>query len=132
MVYSSSRSVKLLWTDRNGKTDNTYSSVLSTNEQMAAIALYDGTVNALWYNVGPPLTNYTVVDAAMGISKLWFEVDEGDGSVAKVEDQGGAGFAVQDAVMIANSSCVVQSTGNAHIQIAVSSSSSFPFVGEWH
>ena len=130
MIYSPSRSVKLLWTDRNGKTDSTYSSVLSTNEQMAAIALYDGTASALWYNVGPSSTNYTIVDAATGISKFWFEVAEGDGSTTKVEDQGGAGFAVQDVVMIANSSCVVQPTSNAHIQIAVSPS--LPFVGEWH
>ena len=91
---------------------------------MGATALYDGTFAAQWYNVGPPSDNFTVVDAATGISKFWFEVDEGSGgATTTVEDQGGVGFAVQDVVMVANSSCVVESTSTAHIQIAVSSDS---------
>ncbi|PIL35211.1 hypothetical protein GSI_03001 [Ganoderma sinense ZZ0214-1] len=115
-AYSVSRSIKLLWADRDGKTDPAYSSVLGTNEQMGATALYDGTFDAQWYNIGPLSDNFTVIDAATGISKFWFEVDEGN---ATMEDQGGVGFAVQDVVMVANSSCVVQSTGTARIQIAV-------------
>ncbi|KAI1789406.1 hypothetical protein LXA43DRAFT_584251 [Ganoderma leucocontextum] len=118
MVSSASRSIKLLWADRDGKTDPAYAGVLSTNAQMAASALYDGMVDALWYNVGPLSSNFTVIDATSGISKFWFEVDEGNGSAATTENQGGAGFPVQEVVMVANSSCIA-STGNAHIQIAV-------------
>nr|VWO95589.1 Histidine kinase [Ganoderma boninense] len=118
-VYSASRSIKLLWADRDGKTDPAYSSVLGTDEQMAATALYDGTFGAQWYSIGPLSDNFTVVDAATGISKFWFEVDEGNGSAGTTEDQGGLGFAVQDVVMVANSSCIVESTGTARIQIAV-------------
>ena len=123
MAYSASRTIKLLWADRDGKTDPAYTNVLGTNAQMAATALYDGTVNAMWYNVGPLPDNLTVIDADSGISKFWFEVDEGNGSVATTEDQGRAGFAVQDVVMVANSSCVVASTDTAPIQIVVSSDS---------
>ncbi|KAM5540907.1 hypothetical protein V8D89_005551 [Ganoderma adspersum] len=119
IAYSASRTIKLLWADRDGKTDPAYTDVLSTNAQMAAAALYDGTANSLWYNVGLLPNNLTVIDAASGISKFWFEVDEGNGSVATTEDQGGAGFAAQDVVIVANSSCVVESTSTAHIQIAV-------------
>ena len=118
MAYSASRTVKLFWADRDGKADPVYTNVLGTNAQMAATALYDGTVNAMWYNVGPLPNNLTVIDAASGISKFWFEVDEGDGSAVRTEDQDGAAFVLQDAVMLADSTC---NNGTiARIDIAVS------------
>ena len=93
---------------------------------MVASALYNGNVSALWYNIGPLSTNYSAIDETAGISKFWFEVTEGDGSVT-TEDQNGAGFLVQDSVMVANSTCIVrdpddQFISTAHVQIAVSPS----------
>ena len=90
---------------------------------MTATMLYGGetSVTSMWYNIGPLSQNYTVLDAAKGISKLWFEVDEaGDGTAVRTEDQGGIGFAVQDSVMVAASSCADDSL--VHVDIAVSSS----------
>ena len=66
-----------------------------------------------------------MVDEATGISKFWFEVDEGDGSAVQTEDQNGLGFALQDSVMFANSSCQTTSAtlgAIARIDVAVSSS----------
>ena len=88
---------------------------------MVSGALYGGAidVDATWYSVGPLSTNFTVLDASAGLSKVWFELDEaGDGASVVTEDQGGVGFVLQDTVMLAASSC--RDGGVARVDIAVS------------
>ncbi|EJF61036.1 heme peroxidase [Dichomitus squalens LYAD-421 SS1] len=122
VAESDAPSVKLIWADREGKTDSSYTGVLGHNDQMVASALYNGNVSALWYNIGPLSTNFTVVNETVGISKFWFEVSGGDSSI-KTEHQNGVGFPIQDTVMLANSSCTAPAPDGlssiAHIQIAV-------------
>ncbi|RDX47274.1 heme peroxidase [Lentinus brumalis] len=119
---SSSRSVKIVWADRAGQTNSSYTDVLSTNADMVASALNDGNFTSVWYNIGAAATNFSILDDSAGISKFWFEVDEGDGSGVRTEDQDGVGFALQAALMLADSSCeTISSTFSsiATIDIAV-------------
>ncbi|RPD56148.1 heme peroxidase [Lentinus tigrinus ALCF2SS1-7] len=120
---STSRSAKIVWADRAGKTDTSYTDVLSTNADMVASALNGGNFSVLWYNVGPIDKNFSVLEETAGISKFWFEIDEGDGSGVRTEDQNGVGFVLQDSVMLADSSCEITSSSgsssNATIDIAV-------------
>ena len=88
---------------------------------MISGALYGGAtpIDATWYSVGPLSTNFTVIDASAGLSKVWFELDEaGDGASVVTEDQGGVGFVLKDTVMLAASSC--RDGGVARVDIAVS------------
>ncbi|KAI0720710.1 heme peroxidase [Cerioporus squamosus] len=118
---SSSRLVKIIWADRAGQADPSYADVLSTNPDMVASALNDGNFTSVWYNVGAAGKNYSTLQESAGISKFWFEIDEGDGSGARTEDQDGVGFALQDTLMLADSSCETSSETSviATIDIAV-------------
>ncbi|RPD56155.1 heme peroxidase [Lentinus tigrinus ALCF2SS1-7] len=120
MSESSSRTIKLLWADRSGNTDASYTGVLSHASNWAGTNKA-GQTTALWYKIGS--LNQTQpeidIDEETGISKFWFEVDEGDGSAVRTEDQNGAAFVLQDAVMLADSTC---NNGTlVHIDIAVRS-----------
>ena len=118
MSESSTRSIKLLWADRAGTTHAAYTDVLAHSSNMAATNQAGDQTVALWYQIGAFDKNFTPLDEQTGISKFWFEVDEGDGSAVRTEDQDGAAFVLQDAVMLADSTC---NNGTiARIDIAVS------------
>ena len=122
MTESASRTISILWADRTGATHPAYHDVLGHTPAMVSPALNDGPVSVAWYGVGPLERNFTLVDAAAGISRAWFVVDDGTSGAPRTEDQGGAGFALQDALMPANTSCVTfGSDGSvATVDIAVS------------
>lgn len=46
----------------------------------------------------------TIVLPVESISSFWLEVDEGDGN-KKVYDQDGAGYPVQDVIMVSKTTC---------------------------
>ncbi|KAI0718223.1 hypothetical protein C8T65DRAFT_737454 [Cerioporus squamosus] len=111
--------VRIMWANRAGHTDPSHADVLSTNDDMLASALHDGNFTSVWYNIGPTGENFaTRVDAA-GLSKFWFEIDEGDRSGIRTEDQNGVGFVLQDVVMLADSSCESFDTSSITIDVAV-------------
>ncbi|KAI0718229.1 heme peroxidase [Cerioporus squamosus] len=116
MSESSSRSMKLLWADRSGNTAASYVDVLSHTSDMKATDKAGQTVS-LWYQIGSLATKLINIDEQTGISKFWFEIDEGDGSAPRTEDQDGAGFVLQDTAMIADSTC--RNGSVARIDIAV-------------
>ena len=125
MSESASRTINVLWADRTGSTHPGFTDVLGHTPGMAATAKNDGDVDVAWYGVGPSSRNFTLVDAGAGISSFWFSVDEGAGAAACIEDQGGAGFALQDVVILSNSSCLAFGADGgavARVDIAVSSS----------
>ncbi|TFK86856.1 heme peroxidase [Polyporus arcularius HHB13444] len=119
MPESSSRTVKLIWADRTGKKDPSYSVELGHTPLMASHGLNDGPFTALWYSVGPITKNFTLLDEAAGISKFWFEIDEGDGSATRNEDQGGRGFALPDTIMVSATSCTDNAVSAMRLDVAV-------------
>ena len=84
-----------------------------------AVANYSD-IHTTWYHIGPLSQNFTLLDESAGLSKFWFEIDEGDGTAPVVADQDSVGFVLQDKVMLSNSSCIESGSGTAHIDIAVS------------
>lgn len=58
-----------------------------------------GRYNAAWYTLVPQSSTSLALDAAAGVTGMRFVVD------GKLEDQGGAGFAVQDGVVFSDTSC---------------------------
>ncbi|KAJ7891536.1 heme peroxidase [Mycena leptocephala] len=87
--------VRLLWDDRAGATNNNVTIV-----QASVVPISGGRHNATWYvftqNTNPALGS---LDPAAGITSIRFTVNN------KLEDQGGVGFAIQDDIMFAASSC---------------------------
>ncbi len=122
MPESSSRTVKFVWADRTGKKDPSYSVELGHTPVMASHGLNDGPFTALWYSVGPITKNFTLLDEAAGISRFWFEIDEGDGSATRNEDQGGLGFALPDTIMVSATSCTDNAVSAMRLDVAVRSS----------
>ena len=107
------------WADRTGKTEPAYVEILDRTSDMHSTAKNDGDFTSVWYHVGSVSKKFATVDAAAGVSKFWFEVDEGDGTGMRVEDQDGVGFALQDTAMLADSSCM-KPDFSPRIDIAVS------------
>lgn len=103
------RSVKLLWADRSGQSCSDCFKILSHTQNQASTFTV-GNVSSMWYSFMPststaPSTAINL-DDKQNISKVWFEVDEGDGKPV-VQNQGGVGFAVQDnRLMLSNSTCM--------------------------
>ncbi|KAJ7110609.1 heme peroxidase [Mycena epipterygia] len=89
MTEDDTRTVLMLWDDHAGGTNNVslFASGVSTSS--------GNRYSAAWYAF-----NTTSLDPAAGITSMRFVVD------GKLEDQGGAGFAVQDGVVFSNSSCL--------------------------
>ncbi|RPD54679.1 heme peroxidase [Lentinus tigrinus ALCF2SS1-7] len=119
MPESNSRTVKFVWEDRTGKKDPSYAVELGHTPLMASHGLNDGPFTALWYSVGPITKNFTLLDESTGISKFWFEIDEGDGSAGKVEDQGGLGFPLADTIMVAATTCTDTAASAVRFDVAV-------------
>lgn len=117
MQENSQRQIKLSWKGRDGNTSPDFSTVMTRNITHTTDPLVPdtGSLTSLWYDIPSVL-----LKADSSISNFWFEVDEGDGS-SKVENQGGAGYPIQDVVMVANTTCVgVSNSLSLSLKFAVS------------
>ncbi|TCD64647.1 hypothetical protein EIP91_003807 [Steccherinum ochraceum] len=97
------REVELHWKARDGSMSPTFSALLSHNPDHISRSLIPNSppYTSLWYDI-----RLAPIDADSSISQLWLEIDEGDGSTKRIEDQNGLGFSVQDAIMLTNSTCL--------------------------
>ncbi|KAJ7614419.1 heme peroxidase [Roridomyces roridus] len=109
--------VQMLWDDQLGAIGNT------TLGFAGAGSATGGKYTSAWYGFDPtgsPFASLSL-DPAAGIQRLRFVID------GKLEDQGGVGFAVQDAYMFSESSCLYNSsvspegdvTASGRVDIAV-------------
>ncbi|KAJ6525135.1 heme peroxidase [Mycena capillaripes] len=99
-----SRVVRMLWDDRSGSTSTANNITLSTGSIIAIGSRHTAT----WYFFNPfPLS------ASSGVSSIRFVVD------GKLEDQQGNGFAVNDDLVFANSSCSAPAGGKGTFDVAV-------------
>ncbi|KAJ7311512.1 heme peroxidase [Mycena albidolilacea] len=97
----------LLWDDHLGGVHN--STLLSSLEAVGSFP--DGVSTS--YIFGGDDFGGLSLDAAAGITTMRFMVD------GKVEDQGGVGFAVQDAVVFSTTSCFFSNNRTAQYNVAV-------------
>ncbi|KAF7341539.1 Peroxidase [Mycena venus] len=94
--------VVLLWDDHIGGTSNNVTVV-----QDSVVTVSGGRHTAAWYNFNNNTTPALFkLDATAGITSIRFIVN------GTLEDQGGVGFAVQDDIMFATSSCFTQGNSN--------------------
>ena len=109
----------MFWCDRSGN-NRDCRGVTRSSVPVKAVQ-DDPNVSPVTLKLGYYFMNYNFIvpiDSSQSIARFWFEVDEGDGSAVRTEDQDGAAFVLQDAVMLADSTC---NTGTiARIDIAVS------------
>ena len=71
-------------------------------------------LTSLWYDVPD-----VVINATQSLSNFWFEIDEGQGAPV-VKNQGGAGYPLQDVVLVSNATCLSFMNGEQlALQIAV-------------
>ncbi|KAF7369578.1 Peroxidase [Mycena venus] len=99
-----SRVVRMLWDDRSGSTSTTNNITLSTGSIIPIGSRHTTT----WY-----FFNLFLISASSGVSSIRFFVD------GKLEDQQGKGFAVNDDLVFANSSCSVPADGTGTFDVAV-------------
>ena len=120
MLPNADRSITLRWEDRSGTPCADCAAPLGHTIDQVGSA-YSGTAHtALWYSFNATETSVVRIDAAAGISRFWFEVDDGAGAGVRIENQSGKGFALQDTVMVANSTCLDVANGRtATLDIAV-------------
>ncbi|KAJ7615867.1 hypothetical protein FB45DRAFT_1106615 [Roridomyces roridus] len=88
--------VQMLWDDHLGGTGNATLQFGGTGKAMG------GHISSAWYgfNTSDPSNTIMGLDPTAGVERLRFVVN------GEVEDQGGVGFAVQDAYMFSQTSCV--------------------------
>ncbi len=106
MQEDTSREVHITWSDRNGHACNGCSGRLGhIADQVSTFTVGGLTTESLWYSFSNTSTNQQglVINEMTSISKFMFRVVAGGHT--QVEDQGGVGFAIQDVVMLALSSC---------------------------
>lgn len=121
MQEDATRKVTISWSDRNGHACNGCSGRLShTPDQVSTFTASGLTTQSLWYSFNNPTANQQgiTISAATSISKFAFQVVAGGHT--QVEDQGGVGFAIQDVVMLAVTSCDA-GNNNMKLDIAVRS-----------
>ncbi|KAF7369579.1 Peroxidase [Mycena venus] len=99
-----SRVVRMLWDDRSGSTSTANNITLSTG----SIIPIGSRHTATWY-----FFNLFPLSASSGVSSIRFVVD------GKLEDQQGKGFAVNDDLVFANSSCSMPADGTGTFDVAV-------------
>ena len=80
-----------------------------------------GNIQSTWYSFNKTADSFITFDDTQSISKFWFEIDEG--GKTQVEDQDGAGYALQDVVMVANTTCYKDGGPDISMDIAVRISS---------
>ncbi|EJD52445.1 hypothetical protein AURDEDRAFT_82034 [Auricularia subglabra TFB-10046 SS5] len=96
------RTVELVWEDARGDAPDEHRASMGHDAKMKGSA-QAGKFQNLWYG---NRTFLAAVEPARGFGAFHFEVDEHDGAGLRVEDQGGAGFALPtDAVMVAEGTC---------------------------
>ncbi|KAJ7344030.1 heme peroxidase [Mycena albidolilacea] len=105
---SSSRTVLLLGTDHSNHTFN--ATLVSAGTASSSSAGAGQTITNAWYSFDDP---GVVLDAAAGVKRISFTVYENGEDAkkktkGKVFDQGGRGFAVQDAVVFSKTSCLTK------------------------
>ncbi|KAJ7655399.1 heme peroxidase [Mycena rosella] len=106
MAEDATRMVRLLWDDHVGGANNVTLSFAGVSSAAA------GRYSAAWYSFGSP--SPLTFTAAAGIKSMRFAVN------SELEDQGGAGFALQDGVVFSTSSCLIShSPWAARIDVAV-------------
>ncbi|KAJ7050671.1 heme peroxidase [Mycena amicta] len=94
--------VVLLWDVRSAESNNNVTVV-----QDSVVTVSGGRHTAAWYAFNNQTTPALFrLDASAGITSLRFIVN------GTLEDQGGVGFAVQDDIMFATSSCFTQGSSN--------------------
>ncbi|KAJ7153048.1 putative L-ascorbate oxidase [Mycena crocata] len=102
------RTVRLLWDDHVGGANNV---TLSASGVSSAIG---GLYSAAWYAFHTTTDAFLSLDAAAGITNMRFVIND------KLEDQGGVGFTVQDAVVLSKTTCVsVLFPLAGHLEVAV-------------
>ncbi|KAJ7274209.1 heme peroxidase [Mycena rebaudengoi] len=94
MQNDPNRQVRMLWEDHVGGENNVTLPFDSVHTVIGA------RYTSAWYGFPTKATPFMLLDAAAGITKMRFTVDN------KLEDQGGIGFEVQDGVVFAETSCV--------------------------
>lgn len=114
MQQNENRRVSLKWNDRLGG-DAVYTAAHTNIARGVGTPLSAALgLNPVRYWFAPTLNSTT------SVSKFWFEVDEGDGQIIRI-DNGGAGYPIaQDSVLIAPAFGSQQSPGNWKIVVAVS------------
>ena len=102
MTENPNRQIKLFWKDRDGQSSPDFSAVLThdTTHTTDPVVPDAPGIASLWYDV-PNI----IVNATQSVSNFWFEIDEGSGS-AEIINQGGAGYPLQDAVLLSNTTCM--------------------------
>ncbi|KAH8101444.1 heme peroxidase [Cristinia sonorae] len=96
------RELTLRWKARDGSNSSRFSVPLVLNTSHVTNPHVPGSpdLRSKWFDLLPVFLNST-----QSISKFWFEMKLNNGSTV-VEDLNGSGYHLQDAVMLANSSCV--------------------------
>ncbi|KAJ7339973.1 putative L-ascorbate oxidase [Mycena albidolilacea] len=89
------RTVRVLWHDHIGGTGNSTLNFVSTSSSTG------GKYTATWYGFNSTVFGFMplLLDPVAGVTSLSFVVD------GILEDQGGLGFAIQDAFMLSQTSC---------------------------
>ncbi|KAJ6471484.1 heme peroxidase [Mycena sanguinolenta] len=108
MTKDSSRTVSMVWTDHTGNTNTsalTFAGLSSSTGGKYSAAWY-------WFNPTSPF-GFLSLDAVAGVTSMSFVVD------GTVEDQGGIGFALQDAFIMSQTSCSSGAPEVGRIDIAV-------------
>ena len=102
MQENSQRQIKLFWTNRDGSTSPDSPVIMTHDPSHSTNPLVPDTpaMTSLWYDVPT-----VIVNATQSVSNFWFEIDEGNGT-STTKNQGGAGYALSDAVMVSNSTCL--------------------------
>jgi hypothetical protein len=125
MAENDQRIVKIVWADRTGKACENCQATLGHTIDQVASSNTGEKHTALWYSFNRTESEYPIIDPALGISKFWFTVEE-NGQTATY-DQDGVGFAIQDALVVANSTCFTFDNNGLEFkwQIAVRSASNY-------
>ncbi|KAJ7876687.1 putative L-ascorbate oxidase [Mycena olivaceomarginata] len=110
MAQDGDHTVRLLWDDHLGGMNNI------TLPAEGGFNNSGGRFTGAFYAFSPVSAPFLSIDAAAGITKLRFTVDD------KLEDQGGLGFPLQDSVVLSASSCfdfAFNGSISGHLDIAV-------------
>ncbi|KAJ7815321.1 putative L-ascorbate oxidase [Mycena olivaceomarginata] len=110
MAQDGDHTVRLLWDDHLGGMNNI------TLPAEGGFNNSGGRFTGAFYAFSPVSAPFLSIDAAAGITKMRFTVDD------KLEDQGGLGFPLQDSVVLSASSCfdfAFNGSISGHLDIAV-------------
>ncbi|KAJ6453703.1 putative L-ascorbate oxidase [Mycena sanguinolenta] len=109
MSADPTRTVQVVWHDHNGGTGNSSLTFVGLSSSTG------GKYSAAWYWFSPnlPFGFISGLSAAAGVKSLSFIVN------GTLEDQGGHGFAVQDAFMLSQTSCSMGAPVVGRVDVAV-------------